>query len=154
MKNSILLIVMLFATLSLSAQATQDQAFRKAKEEIKATFGSFPSFMQAVPKHALPGMWEYMKATTSTEFAIPPKYRELIQLAVAAQIPCDYCVFFHTESAKAYGASEQEIKEAILNGAATRNWSTVLQGNQIELNEFKEEFRQMMTYMAEQTDKK
>ncbi len=150
MKNSLLIAIMLFATFSLSAQAGDDQAVRKAREEIKATYGAVPSFLEAVPSHALPGMWEYMKATTSPEASIPPKYRELMQLAVASQIPCDYCIFYHTESAKAYGATEQEIQEAILNGASTRNWSMVLQGNQVDLQEFKEEFREMMDYMAQQ----
>jgi AhpD family alkylhydroperoxidase len=79
-------------------------------------------------------------------------YRELIQLAVAAHITCDYCVYFHTESAKAYGAADEELKEAVAMGAQTRHWSMILQGAQIELEIFKKEFNQMMNYMDDQAD--
>ena len=154
MKNSLLIAIMLLAAFGLPAQTGDEQAIQKAREEIEATYGAVPSFLEAVPSHTLPGMWEYMKATTNTEASIPPKYRELMRLAVASQIPCDYCVFYHTESAKAYGATEQEIQEAILNGASTRNWSMVLQGNQVDLQEFKEEFQEMMDYMAQQGNDK
>ena len=130
--------------------AQSGQTYEQARAEIEASFGTVPSFLEAIPEHALPGMWGYLKATTSEESAIPPKYRELIQLAVAAQIPCDYCIYYHTESAKAFGATEQEIQEAIMDGASTRSFSMILQGNQIELEEFKKEFQQMMAYMAEQ----
>jgi AhpD family alkylhydroperoxidase len=43
--------------------------------------------------------------------ALPTKVRELIGLAVAAQIPCQYCVYYHIKSAKAAGASEEEMRE-------------------------------------------
>ena len=133
----------------MQAQSTED-AYAKAKSEIEATFGSFPSFFQILPKAAVPGMWAYFQAHNNPNAEIPVKYRELIQLAVAAQIPCDYCVYFHTEAAKAYGASEEEIKEAVLDGASTRNWSMILQGNQVDLEEFKKEFKAMMAHMASQ----
>ena len=76
------------------------------------------------------------------------KNKELIGLAVAAQIPCTYCVYFHTEVAKANGATDEEIQEAIAIAANTRHWSTVLNGSQIELEDFKMEFKQMMEFMA------
>ena len=70
---------------------------------------------------------------------LSPTEKELIGLAVAAQIPCDYCVHFHTEAAKLNGASEEEVKEAIAMAAITRHWSTVLNGSQIDRNEFRQE---------------
>ena len=45
--------------------------------------------------------------------ALEPKTKELIGLAVAAQIPCEYCVYYHTKAAKADGATAAQIKEAI-----------------------------------------
>ena len=38
--------------------------------------------------------------------ALPGRTKELIGLAVAAQIPCHYCIVAHTEFAKLNGASE------------------------------------------------
>ncbi len=84
---------------------------------------------------------------------IPAKYRELLQLAVSSQIPCQYCIYFHSSAAKAYGATDEEIREAIAQGAQTRHWSMILQGNQVDLKDFKEEFDGIMKYMATQSNK-
>jgi len=100
----------------------------------------------------LPGAWDAFKAMSAPNTAIPSKYKELIGLAVAAQIPCDYCVYNHTKTAKANGATKEEIREAIATAAEVRHWSTVLQGNQIELDEFKKECQEMMEFMAEKKE--
>lgn len=123
-------------------------SYEDAKKEIEEEFGMFPSMFDVFPDHALAGAWENFKKLNSSESKIPPKYRELLQLAVAAQIPCDYCIFYHTEVAKAYGATEEEIQEAVAQGAATRHWSMILQGNQMDLDKFKSEFKSMMEHMA------
>jgi AhpD family alkylhydroperoxidase len=128
--------------------SAQQSKFEGTKQEIVETFGTMPSFFAAFPQHALPGAWEAFKALTGPETQIEPKNRELIQLAVAAQIPCQYCVYFHIASAKANGATEQEIQEAVALGANTRHWSMILQGAQIEFEDFKKEFDNMMEYMS------
>jgi len=143
----IFIIPVLLISMSLSAQ--DNNAYEEAKSEILEQFGIFPSMFEIFPDHALAGAWETFKQLNSPESVIPPKYRELLQLAVAAQIPCDYCIYFHTASAKAFGASDEEIQEAVAQGAATRHWSMILQGNQIDYEEFKKEFDAMMKFMQE-----
>lgn len=81
-----------------------------------------------------------MKSTDlSKDTALPSKLRELIGLAVAAQIPCQYCVHYHIKAAKAAGASEEEIREAVHQASLTRHWSTILYGNQYDLEAYKSE---------------
>jgi AhpD family alkylhydroperoxidase len=75
--------------------------------------------------------------------AIPGRYKELIGLAVAAQIPCHYCTYFHTEAARMNGASDEQIREAIAMSAITRHWSTVLNGSQIAPADFQKEADQI-----------
>ncbi len=123
-------------------------AYEKAKGEIMGTFGIFPQIFDAVPEYALPSLWESFKTITGPNSDLEPKYKELISLSVAAQIPCSYCVFFHTEMAKAHGATQQEIEDAIAQGAFTRQMSMIIQGSQIDLEEFKKEIQQMMDYAA------
>jgi AhpD family alkylhydroperoxidase len=65
--------------------------------------------------------------------------KELIGLAVAAQVPCAYCVYFHTRAARLNGATEDEIREAVGMAAVTRHWSTVLNGSGQDLAEFRRE---------------
>ena len=152
-KSTILIVAVTAFSMTLSAQENTE-AYNKAKQEITQTFGTFPSMFDVFPKHALSGAWQLFKELRSSESNIDPKNRELIQLAVAAQIPCDYCVYFHSASALAFGASDEEIKEAVALGAETRHWSMILQGSQIDLEEFKKEFDEMMKYMAEQAKAK
>ena len=152
-KRMIFIIPLVLITMTLSAQESSGQDFEKAKKEITETFGTFPSFFDAFPQYALPGAWQAFKELKGPQSSIDPKNRELIQLAVAAQIPCIYCVYFHTASAEAFGATKEEIKEAVALGAETRQWSMIIQGAQIDFEEFKKEFDAMMEFMSENAKK-
>ena len=153
MKPIALTICLVIACFSMAPAQSADPV-ATAKSEIEATFGKVPILFSKVPEAALPGFWAHFKSVNDPNSVIPAKYRELMQLAVASQIPCDYCVFFHIESAKAYGATEKEIKETVYNAAATRSWSTLMYGNQIDMEAFKKEMKEMMAYMAKQSGKK
>jgi len=148
-RNSIFLLAFLSIAAGLAAQGSSEKTYDDTKKEIQATFGFFPLIFQAFPAYALPGAWEAFKELGSPESQIPAKYRELIQLAVASQIPCIYCIYFHTYSAKMAGATDEEIKEAIAHGASTRQWSMILQGNQVDFDAFKKEVQEMMKYVSE-----
>ena len=150
LKRMLFLVPVLFLAMTVSGQ---DAAYEKAMKEIKQEFGIVPAFFKTYPKIALSGAWESFKQLNGPQSLIPAKYRELLQLAVAAQIPCEYCVYFHSAAAKAHGASEAEIYEAVAQGAQTRHWSMILQGNQIDFEVFKAEFNSMMEYMAQKSSK-
>lgn len=146
----IFIIPLFLISINLSAQDTD--AYEKAKSEIQEQFGTFPSFFDAYPNHALPGAWELFKELKGPNSNISSKNAELIQLAVASQIPCVYCVYFHKMSAKGFGATDAEIKEAVALGAETRHWSMILQGSGISFEDFKTEFDGMMKYMSEKAE--
>ena len=71
--------------------------------------------------------------------ALDAKTKELIGLGVAAQIPCGYCVYYHTQAAKHLGATDAQIKEAVAAASMTRKWSTELNGNQYDMSAFKKQ---------------
>jgi AhpD family alkylhydroperoxidase len=116
----------------------QEEAVRPAPADVEATltdirqtFGTVPQFMQVYPQEALPGAWEAMKGLQLAETEVPGRYKELIGLAVAAQVPCEYCSYFHTEAAKLHGATEPEAREAIALAAVTYQMSTYAMGSGI-----------------------
>ncbi|MGE3608419.1 MAG: carboxymuconolactone decarboxylase family protein [Bacteriovoracaceae bacterium] len=124
-------------------------------DDITKTLGLVPSFLKEYDQEALPGAWQDMKGIQlNANSAIPPKYKELIGVAVSAQIPCRYCSYFHTEAAKVNKASNQELKEAIVMAASTRRWSTFLQGTQSNLEQFKSEVDNMLNYINQKNVKK
>jgi AhpD family alkylhydroperoxidase len=109
-------------------------------QDIEQTFGSVPSFIKLFPKAGIAGAWAELKAIElSEDTALSPKEKSLISLAVAAQIPCTYCIWADTNSARQAGATDEEIAEAVTMSALTRHWSTFFNGMQVDLDTFKKE---------------
>jgi AhpD family alkylhydroperoxidase len=108
-------------------------AAQASRADIGKTLGFVPGFFQSMADAAVPGAWAEMKGLQmNPNTALPGKTKELIGLAVAAQVPCKYCVYGHTEFAKLNGASEAEIAEAVAVGALERHWNAYLFGEQID----------------------
>ena len=109
-------------------------------QDVAKNFGSVPSFLKAMPRSALAGMWLTTKQLEfSDKTALQGKTKALISLAVAAQIPCEYCIWMDTNTARQFGASDEEIGEAVAIAGLTRAWSANFQGLQVDLNQFKKE---------------
>jgi AhpD family alkylhydroperoxidase len=110
------------------------------RADIEKTLGRVPTFISQVANSALPGLWQQTKALEfSTDTALDPKTKALISLGVSAQIPCSYCIWMDTNSARSAGATDQEIAEAVAISGLSRNWSTVFNGLQVDLAQFKTE---------------
>ena len=102
-------------------------------------------FKDTYPEHALKSMVEAGGVLMGESAALDAKTRELIGLAVAAQIPCVYCIYVHEASARAAGASEAEVREAVATAAYVRHWSTVLNGMSYDFDTFKAEVDKMLS---------
>jgi AhpD family alkylhydroperoxidase len=75
-------------------------SYQETVKEMEEAFGIFPGFFKAVPQDVLMQMWPIMKRYMLGESRIPPKYREMIGLAVAATLKCPYCEIFHKGAAQ------------------------------------------------------
>jgi AhpD family alkylhydroperoxidase len=99
-----------------------------------------PQFMKdTFPEPGLSAAWQESQALSNPNAALDAKTRELIGLGVAAQIPCTYCVYYHTKAARQAGATDAQIKEAVAAAAETRKWSTMLNGNAYNVDDFKKQ---------------
>ncbi len=119
--------------------SAQDNA-AQTYSEIEESLGFVPDYMKQYPEHGIRGAWimtRDMEFSDQTELS--PKVKALINIAVGAQIPCRYCVYADTAAARAAGATEGEIKEAVGQAALTRHWSTILNGLQIDFEAFRKE---------------
>ncbi|MCB1494372.1 MAG: carboxymuconolactone decarboxylase family protein [Bauldia sp.] len=147
--NSLMLAGALLATAVTSASA-DDAGYQAALKDIEATFGSVPTFFTQMPKAGFAGSWRQLKELEfSEDTALSPKVKALIGLAVVSQIPCSYCIWADALSAKAAGASDEEIGEAVAVAATERYWSTMLNGMQVDLATFKQELGPLMAGEAE-----
>ncbi|HET6284349.1 MAG TPA: carboxymuconolactone decarboxylase family protein [Polyangia bacterium] len=139
-RTAFAILLPVLATSAAQAADRQPAAAEAARADIQKTLGFVPQFFLKFPPGLLPGAWEEMKTLQmNPSTALPPKVKELIGLAVAAQIPCRYCIFAHTEFAKLGGATEVEVGEAVAMAAITRHWSTFLNGIQTDETKFRGE---------------
>ena len=128
------------ALLAITPARAEDASATAAYKDIQATLGTVPDMFKTLPDVAVAGAWAEIKGVQlNPNTALNGKTKELMGLAVASQIPCQYCIYFHTLAAKANGASDEEIKEAIAMAAIVRHWSTMLNGSQVDLATFKKQ---------------
>lgn len=133
---AVLAVSAVVASLSVRPARAEDAA--ATYRDIEVTLGSVPAFFKLFPEEGIGGAWaEFKTVQLNPKSALSGKEKELIGLAVAAQVPCAYCVYFHTAAAKANGATEAEVREAVAMAAITRHWSTVLNGMQADFTTFK-----------------
>ena len=116
-------------------------------QEIESVFGLVPAMFKAVPDRSLEYEWKLFKATQLDESPIPNKYRELIGVAIAGTTKCKYCAYYHTEVAKLFGATDQEIEDAIHFAKASAGWSAYINGLQIDFDQFTQEIDQACAHV-------
>src|SRR5688572_32621806 len=139
------LSLVLFLAVPLAAAEKQKagpvmKAAQETYTDIEKTLSVVPTFFKRFPAESIPGAWEEFKSIQlNPATAVSGKYKELIGLAVAAQIPCQYCIHFHTEAARLNGATDEEVYEAVAMAALTRHWSTVLNGALVPEPEFRKQ---------------
>ena len=119
----------------------------EVERDIEETLGLVPEFFHRVPDYLLPTEWASFKSLElSDATAIPNKYKEMIGLAVSGATRCKYCAYFHTEAARLFGATEDEITETALIAKNTMGWSTYLNTLQFDYDEFVREFDQIVEH--------
>ena len=160
MRRSTGMFVTLTAAAALGVAAfaqissAEDAATQAVYSDIEQTLGTVPSFFKAFPEVGIAGAWsEFKTVQLNPRTQLDGKTKELLGLAVASQIPCGYCIYFHTAAAKANGATEEEIRETVAMAAIVRHWSTVLNGMQVDLAGFKRDTDTVLRLAAEKAKK-
>lgn len=124
---------------------------RDIQQEFKDTFGLVPTFARTTTPEGLRMWWNQVRDyQLSDETELSPKVKELIGLGVASQIPCTYCITFHSEAARLNGATETELQEAVYMAGLTRQGSTLLNGAQLDVDTFEKEMQQIVQHLKEE----
>jgi AhpD family alkylhydroperoxidase len=122
----------------------------EVEADIRETLGIVPEFISEVPDFMIENEWHSFKSLMLSETEIPNKYKELIGLGVSGATRCRYCVYYHTEAARLFGATEEEINEAALVAKNTMGWSTYLNARAFDYDRFKSEFDQIAEHVRSQ----
>ena len=119
------------------------------RADIEETLGFVPGFWELNDADIV-NEWPNFKRYAFEETAIPPKYKELIGLAIAANIKCPYCQHFHKEAAKLHGATEEELNEVAFLASWTARYSAIIHGMDYDMETFEDEFEQIAEHLEEQ----
>ena len=131
-KNKLLLSILIISSSMLFSKEISDKKYNKLIKEDP---------MNAMyPRSVIESAVDYGKATDEMmkDGAITEKYAELMALAVSAATKCQYCIPFHKLSAIRAGATDEEVKTALSIAANLMRMSSLLNGNEFDLEEFKE----------------
>ncbi len=144
----------LTAGLALAQPLYADDGSAAAYKDIEATLGQVPAMFKVFPATGIAGAWaEFKSLQLNPGTKLDGKTKELLGLAVSAQIPCQYCVYFHTAAAKLNGATDEEIREAVAMASIVRHWSTVLNGMQVDEATFRQETDDILARAADMAKK-
>ena len=122
------------------------------ENEMREVLGMVPSFFNHVPDRFLEEEWKLFRDLELGETLIPNKYKELIGVAVHSETKCRYCTLFHTEAAKLFGATDEEIQEAVHYAKHTVGWSVYLNGMQQDFDEFSRELHEIGEHLSEKAE--
>ena len=89
--------------------------------EPKANGGAFTQYLMSQPDFA-------------KKSGFDAKTFQLVSLAAAAGMKCEYCVLAHSAMAQKAGATDEEIKTVIMMAGNIAINSTVLYGSQYDIN--------------------
>ena len=116
--------------------------------EMKEMFGEVIGFVDLIPDQFIDSEWDLIKRVQFGETLIPNKYKELMGVALHSETKCVYCTLFHTEAAKMFGASDQEIQEAVHYAKMSAGWSVYLNGIREDYDQFAVELGQIGEYLS------
>ena len=129
------LFTIIFAVVCSTGYSQDGVLTNEEKQELLAA----SPFNSVYPESILKSADAYFKAQMALykEGAIAEKEAHLLALGTSAAIKCQYCIPYHISELKRLGATENEIKTAILNAADIMKMSTLFYGNEFDLVAFK-----------------
>lgn len=120
----------------------------EVEADMRETLGLVPTFFSRIPDELLEYEWAIFKRLELGETLIPNKYKELMGVALHSETKCRYCTLFHTEAAKMFGATDEEVQEAVHYAKMSAGWSVYLNGIQEDYDKFAVELGQIGEYLS------
>lgn len=133
--------------MTATAPAPTTVSRAEIEADIRETMGLVPHFLARMPTEMLAPEWEIFKRIELGQTLIPNKYKELIGVGLHTETKCRYCLLFHTESAKLFGATDEEIEEAVHYAKNSLGWSAYINGMQEDYDTFAAEVEQIKRHV-------
>lgn len=106
--------------------------------------------MESLAEPASDHSWGIFRDLSFGETELSPREKALVGVGVAATTKCPYCVYFHKEEARLADVTEAELEETATLAGSTQYFSTVLHGNEVDLDDFVAETSEIVEHLKEQ----
>lgn len=120
------------------------------RAEMEEYLGIVPGWMETIPPAASEHSWGVFRDLVLGETELTAREKSLIGVGVAAAIGCPYCSHFHGQEASLADVGESEREEAVAVAGSTRYFSTLLHGNETDLDEFRDETTEIVEHIRTQ----
>lgn len=124
----------------------------ETRQEIEECLGEVPSWIDGLAPPAADHSWGVVRDLELGETELPNREKALVAVGAAAALNCPYCIHFHTEEAKLEEVTEEGITEAVNVAANVKYFSTILHGEQVDLDDFVEETAGIVDHIEEQQE--
>lgn len=124
---------------------------QQSRKEMEEALGQVPSWMEELADQTGDHSWGIFRDLELGENTdLSPREKSLVGVGVASAISCPYCTYFHKEEARLSDVTDDELREAVNLASSTRYFSTILHGNEVDLDDFTAECDQIATHIKEQ----
>lgn len=120
------------------------------EREMKELAGTVLSMLDRVPDELVDTEWLLLRRALFDDTLLPVRSKALIGVAVAAALRCPYAARLHSGLARASGASEAELAEAVGHSALVAGWSSRLVGLEVDTAGFGAEVARVADHVAGQ----
>lgn len=122
----------------------------QTRNEIEQALGLVPDWMDDLAEPAGDHSWGIFRDLTFGETELSPREKALVGVGAAAASKCPYCVHFHSEEARLADVDDEELQEAVNLAGSTMYFSTILHGNEVDLEDFVGETSEIVEYLEQQ----
>lgn len=121
----------------------------QTRRELEESLGQVPSWMELIAEPASDHSWGLFRDLEFGETELSPREKALIGVSVASAIKCPYCTHFHKEEARLAEVTEDELEETVNLASATQYFSTILHGNEVDVDDFVDETAEIVEHIKE-----
>lgn len=123
---------------------------KATRKEMEEMLGQVPSWVERLAEPASEHSWGLFRDLEAGETELSAREKTLIGVGVAAAINCPYCTYFHKEDARLEGVTEGELEETVNLASVTRYFSTILHGNEVDVDDFVAETDEIVEHIKAQ----
>ena len=133
---------LVLAILVLTAPQMFADPIKLSDQQRKTIEQTNPLFGPLLPDAGLEAVSKFQSSMMALDKtgSFDTKTGELLRLAAAIGMKCEYCITAHTAMAKMAGATEDEIRQVVLLVGEVQFNSTILYGNSYSLEKFNSAF--------------